>query len=227
MWFYLLLLSFPTAFFFGSVYTESLFLLLLVLSFQHPIFSLFSGLTRINGTFTLFVHKKYFFLPIIGLLIYCFYLLTKFNDPFIFFHNVANFGVQRSSHLISLPQVYYRYLSIFFTASFNFQYCIAILEFTIFNFFLLILFLDLRKILSAKIVNDQRLSLNIFSWCNLLLPTLSGSLSSVPRYALLSVSAFFYLSEIKSKPLKTATAIGFTLLEIILTIFFIQGYFIS
>jgi len=222
-----LLLSFPTAFFFGSVYTESLFLLLLILTFRHPIFSLFTGLTRINGIFTLIIHKKYFYLPLIGLFIYCFYLLTKFNDPFIFFHNVANFGVQRSSRLISIPQVYYRYLSIFFTANFNFQYCIAILEFSIFNFFLLILFLDLRKILSAKIVNSQRLSLNLFSWGNLLLPTLSGSLSSTPRYALLSVSAFFYLSEIKSKGLKTATIIGFAILEIILTIFYIQGYFIS
>lgn len=226
-WFYLIFLSFPTAFFLASSYTESLFLMLLLLSLLHPVFGFFTGATRIVGVFTsisLFLKKsKLFFTPILGLISYCLYSYFKFKDPLAFFHTVSNFGTQRAGKFILLPQVYYRYFKIFFTASFNFQYLIALLEFTVFTGFLIILFLDLKK----SCHNINRLSLNLFSWCNLLLPTLTGSFSSIPRYALLSLSAFFYLSEIKSTPLKITLFSAFSILQILCTAFFIQGYFIG
>jgi hypothetical protein len=230
-WFYLLFLSFPTSFYLGSVYTESLFLLLLVLTFRLPIISLLSGLTRITGIFNailLFFNKRrLFFIPLIGLSLYCTFLYLKFRDPFMFVHTLSNFGNQRSGSFILLPQVYYRYLKIFLIANHNFQYFIAVLEFVIFNLFALLLAYDLKTIIRNKQRNSNRLSLNLFSWSNLILPTLTGSLSSIPRYALLSISAFLFLSEYKNKYVKLALVVVFAILQLLAEIYFIQGNFIA
>src|SRR3989344_5885946 len=80
--------------------------------------------------------------PILGLLIYSTYLWKTTGDPLFFLHSQWAFGAHRSSNLIFLPQVYYRYLNIFFTANWNFQYFISLFEFFIFNFVLFVLVLD-------------------------------------------------------------------------------------
>ena len=172
---------------------------------------------------------------ILGLGIYSLYLLKTTGDPLFFLHSQWAFGANRSSNIVLLPQVYYRYFNIFFTAAWNFQYFISLFEFIIFNFVFIVLVLDLLKSLNLKFVssfefrvsNFERLSLNIFSFANLLLPTLTGTLSSIPRYALFSLSFFLFLSQIRSNLLKTSLAIVFLLLHMIMLGFFIQGYFVS
>src|SRR3990167_1847687 len=173
--------------------------------------------------------------PLLGLLTYSFYLLKTTGDPLFFLHSQWAFGANRSSNIVLLPQVYYRYFNIFFTAAWNFQYFISLFEFIIFNFVFIVLVLDLLKSLNLKFVssfefrvsNFERLSLNIFSFANLLLPTLTGTLSSIPRYALFSLSFFLFLSQITNNFLKISLAIMFLLLHIVMLGFFIQGYFIS
>lgn len=273
MWTSIFLVTFPTSFFFGMVYTEGLFFFLLVgcLYFLRKekylvaaIFAFFASLTRLVGLFLIIpivlnVIKKLsnnvirinksipiarllnylitFLSPLLGLFVYSFYLFKTTGDPLFFLHSQWAFGANRTSNLILLPQVYFRYLKIFFTARWNFQYFISFFEFTIFNFVLIILVIDLFRILKLRFVSNfvfrisnfdwERLGLNLFSFANILIPTLTGTLSSIPRYALFSLSFFIYLAQVKNTKLKIALAIVFIILHVVVLGFFTQGYFIS
>ena len=260
LWPILFLVIFPASFFFAAVYTEGLFFLLFICTlfflkkdklFLAGLFAFLATLTRLIGLFLIifFVLKlienlklkiKNFnlfivtFFPVLGLSIYAFYLWQTTGDPFFFLHSQWAFGAHRSSNLIFLPQVYYRYLNIFFTANWNFQYFISLFEFFIFNFVLFVLVLDfIRNCLPTgkagklEIRNFDRMGLSIFSLVNLILPTLTGTFSSIPRYALFSLSFFLYLSQIKNLLIKVAIAIIFIIFHIVMLGFFSQGYFVS
>ncbi len=276
-WIMLFLITFPTSFFFGVVYTESLFFLLFISSlffFQKKNYLLagvtafLAALTKFIGVFLfvpflilfLFQSKKItntfhsetlrqaqgikdltklirlpithhqslitIFSPILGLSLYSFYLLKTTGDPIAFFH--AQDAFERSTNLVLLPQVYFRYLKIFLTAQWDYQYFIAAVEFVLFSFVLIVLLLDLKKILKNRdTLNASRFSLNTFSLINLLLPTATGTLLSTPRFALMSLSIFLFLGELKSQSFKLSLLFFFSLLHIILLAFFIQGYFVS
>ena len=190
----LFLLAFPTSFYFGAVYTEGLFFLLLVstLYFRKKesyllviIFSFLAALTRFIGVFLIIPIILHFFnknkkpniyhlasiiSPLIGLVLYCFYLWQTTGDPLFFLTSQPIFGANRSSHLILLPQVYWRYLKIFFTANHDFRYFISLIEFSFFNFVFVVLVLDLFKSLQRreKIKKFDILGLNLFSLANLI-----------------------------------------------------------
>ncbi|MBI5122872.1 hypothetical protein HZA75_03360 [Candidatus Roizmanbacteria bacterium] len=254
----LLLLAFPTSFFFGAVYTEGLFFLLLISTLYFlkkeryllvAIFAFLASLTRLVGVFLIipiFFHlikkskvksqnynlkvKSLLILsPLLGLGLYCFYLFKTTGDPFFFLTSQPIFGANRSSHLIFLPQVYWRYLKIFFTANWNFQYFSSLIEFFVFNFVFIILVLDLFKNLIPPKAgrNYDLLALNIFSFSNLILPTLTGTFSSIPRYSLFSLSFFLYLSQLKNNLIKYFILVIFLVLHILLLGYYTQGYFIS
>lgn len=251
-WVIILLLSFPTSFFFGAVYTESLFLFLsigylffvkkknLALAF---IFGVMASLTRNIGIFLvipafliLFQERKSLdfkkiafalLAPIVGLASYSVYLYKTVGDPFFFYHSLPAFGVNKSDSIILLPQVIFRYLKIFSTFEFNFQYLVAILEMTVFLSVFLTIIFYFYKNYGLVIKNTFFLGLGIFSFIQILLPTLTGSLSSIPRYSLFSFSFFIILSQIKNVYLKIAIFVMFLFLHIMLLGFFAQGYFIS
>ena len=275
----LLLLAFPTSFFFGAVYTEGLFFLLLISTLyflkkeRYPlvaIFSFLTSLTRLVGIFLIIPIIFHFFskrkkpsiyhltsiiFPLFGLGLYCFYLFKTTGDPFFFLTSQPIFGANRSSHLILLPQVYWRYFKIFITAAHDSRYFVSLIEFLMFNFVFIVLFLDLCKNLGIKnlkpvyqnyrsvqghepsrksglvhwlkIENYNRLGLNLFSFANLILPTLTGTFSSIPRYALFSLSFFIYLSGQKNNLIKYFIIMIFLILHILLLGYFTQGYFIS
>lgn len=266
------LLSFPTAFFFGVVYTEGLFFMLLILSLYFlnkknywlaGLCAALSSATRLIGIFlvipfffSLLAENKLFFKrytlhvvrytflflsPFLGLLSYMFYLWITTGDPLFFFNSQPIFGAHRSTHFILLPQVYYRYLKILFTASHNFQWYLSLFEMSIFSFVFIVLLLDLVKIIKqllkplAHLRGVQRpimttqtlLGINIFSLINILLPTLTGTFSSIPRYSLFSFSFFLYLSQLKSKGVKIGLLLIFITLQVVLLSLFIQGYFVG
>ncbi len=178
------------------------------------------------------LNTKYLILlisPLLGLALYCFYLWKTTGDPFFFLTSQPIFGANRSSHLILLPQVYWRYFKIFVTASHDFRFYISIVEVAIFSFVLLILTLDLIESLQRreKIKNFDRLALNLFSFANLILPTLTGTFSSIPRYSLFSISFFIYLAQVKNIFIKYLILVIFIFLHILLLGYFTQGYFIS
>lgn len=254
-WLILLIFSFPTAFFFGAVYNEGLFFLLFLASIYFlkrknylasVVFAFFASLTRLIGVFLvipMFINWWFkdrsrgafiaFLAPIIGLSVYSLYLLKTTGDPFYFLSSQPAFGANRSDHLILLPQVYWRYFKIFITANWDFRYFVSVIEFIFFNFVLAILALDFfkhvkfKKKFKLEIVDFDRLGLNLFSISNILLPTLTGTLSSIPRYSLMSISFFIYLTEIKNQSIKIILALIFVVFHIVLLAFFAQGYFIS
>lgn len=253
-WILIYLLLFPTSFFFGNLYTESLFLLFTVLTFYllhkkrffiASVFSVLSSLTRFVGVF-LFVpiliyvifenwktiYKKikvalYVISPFIGLGIYSIYLYFTTGNFIEFFTSQEAFSAGRSTKIILFPQVIYRYIKIFITADYNFQYFISSLEFSIFILFFTIISIQLYLIIKGKNKNIALLSLTIFSLINILLSTFTGTFLSIPRFALLSLSFFIFIGLLKSNLLKTLIALIFLILHIILLAFFIQGYFIA
>lgn len=254
VWALIFLLLFPTSFYFGAVYTEGLFLLLVAASLYFlkdnkyilaGLFAALSSATRLIGIFliipflfSLIDVKKYhiktnkrfvFFLlaPCLGLVFYMIYLWASTGDPFIFFNAQPKFGANRSTNLVFLPQVYYRYLKIIFTASHNFQWVMSIVEMVFFTLISSILLLDLFSIIKKVKNHLFLLGLNFFSFANIVLPTLTGTFSSIPRYSLFSLSFFLYLGRIKSRRVKVAIAVLFLTGQIILLSLFVQGYFVG
>jgi len=251
-WTIIFLLIFPGSFFFSAVYTEGLFLFLMITTLYflekdqcQPaiVFGFLSSLTRITGLLLAIpialklineVKKKHvvncrlliaLFSPLLGLSTYCLYLWRTTGDPLCFFHSLPAFGTQRSTALILLPQVYYRYLKIILTAAPNFQYFISCLEVIIFSLVFFVLLKDLFSLLKKNY--SPLLGLNLFSLANILLPTFTGSFSSIPRYSLMSLSFFIALARLKNSSVKIALALIFGIVNLILLGFFIQGYFVS
>jgi Gpi18-like mannosyltransferase len=256
------LLFFPTSFFFGAVYTEGLFFLLLITTLYFlkkenylfvVLFAFFASLTRLVGVFLIVpmiihlyrssktksnIKNLILIAPLLGLGIYCFYLYQTTGDPLFFVTSQPIFGANRSSNLILLPQVYWRYFKIFITAAHDSRFYVSIVEFLIFNFVFIVLILDLFKNLGIinlkfnrnlrfKISNFNLLGLNLFSLANLILPTLTGTFSSIPRYSLFSLSFFIYIVQIKNNFVKYLILFTFLFLHVLLLGYFTQGYFIS
>lgn len=240
-WVVVCLLLFPTSFFFASVYTESLFLFL-VLGYFYAVkkrkflvagvLAALASATRVIGIFLfpillwkLTKEKKKTLSGILGVLLsplglvsYMFYLWKEYNDPLMFFHVQSFFGANRSSNeIIFLPQVIYRYLKIFISVSFSFEYLIALFEFLS---FVLVVFLLLR---SRK---KTPFSYQIFAWFSVILPTLTGTFSSLPRYVLVIFPVFMAISE-KSNYFKIIYLIGGFITLTLATAYFLNGYFIS
>lgn len=249
-WFFFLLLAFPTSFYFSAVYTESIFLFLFISClyfFEKKQFLLaafiavLASLSRINGVFLIiyfllhfYYHKPkktiqyfYIFTPLLGIYLYSLYLTLSVHDPLAFIHSITNYGRQTSPTIFL--QVIYRYFKIFILAAHDFKYYIAVFEFIFFTFFASILTLQTYQYFRFKtyLKNLPIFSLNIISWITLILPTLTGTFSSLPRYSLMSISVFIYLSQIKNNLIKTLITIIFIILHIFALAFFSQGYFIS
>ncbi len=195
-----LILSFPTAFFFLTVYTESLFFALSIWFFvfltrqKWWLAAILAGLasaTRLVGAFlaiSLFiellhrplsiVHRSFLtLLSLSGLLAYMFFLYQTTTDPLLFFHVQPVFGGGRSGgELILLPQVLYRYAKILLTTSADtFVFWRSFLELGFFTGAITMLVNKFKKL---------PLAVSTYLALSLLLPTLSGTLSSLPRYVL-------------------------------------------
>ncbi len=235
------LLIFPTSFFFGSIYTESLFLLLSISAiyltrkgnfFWAAIFISLSTATRITGVFLIplylievFKRKgglSYLwtlFTPL-GILVYMYYLKMTFGNPLYFLTSQSVFGAGRSSNeIIFLPQVIYRYLKIFLTTN--------ILTLPFFNAFLEFMFTLVPLAFLAIMFKKIRLSYWVFALSTLLLGTLTGTFSSMPRYILAPMVLLLpYLITQFRKYIKPAILVS-GLLGIVLTILFARGYWIA
>ena len=251
-WSVLFLIFFPTSFFFASIYTESLSLVSIMISFYFVrksnfiLGSLLGGIssaTRLVGIFLLpsiiiefyQKHKKtvlghnnflasilvsIIILSSLGFLLYILYLWKMFGDPLLFVHSLSAFGVGRSGgEIILLPQVIFRYFKIFSTVPFfTHDTLIALLEISLFFIFVSVLLFNIRKI---------RLSYFVFSILAVMIPTFSGTLSSIPRYLLVVFPVFIILGGLKSSFLKVSFLILSLVLLVILTSYFLRGYFIA
>lgn len=240
-----LLLVFPASFYFNAVYSESLFLLLILGSFYFFrkqrffwafIFGFLACLTRVFGILIfisflidIFVYKiplkKSFWVFLIpfGLISYMSYLYLSVGDPLAFYNLQLIVGQQHQRGIILFPQIIYRYLKIILSTDFLTPLITTIL----FELACGILFLLLPIIGYLK---KMRLSYLFFSFFGYLLPTIQGSFSSLPRYVLVLFPSFIILAlMIKTLPsvIKTfLVSLSLTLL-IIETAFFIRGYWVA
>ena len=245
----LLFVAFPASFYFHTLYTESLFLAFFagaLFFYQRKqwglagIFGFFSALTRLFGVFlaVLFLYQAYLLykkrgwkifilpaLPVIGFILYAIFLLETTGDPLAFFHAQSAFAT-RSTHLVLLPQVYYRYIKILFTAQFSFAYIIACVELLLFT--ICAVGSSYMAMKEYKKVKKEPLPffLAVFSILSILIPTLTGTFSSIPRYSLFAFSFFIALSRI---PKRAQVVIGvlFLVCQLVLFSYFLQGYFVS
>ena len=243
------LLLFPTSFYFGSVYTESLFLALILGSFYATrkkqwgmagILGALASATRPVGIFlfpALLVEwhrqktknkkqKTKNFLALLfvgfGLLVYMWYLQRTVGDPFYFIHVQPFFGAQRTGgKIILLYQVFWRYFKMLVTVEkTTLTYFVVVLEFLSGLLFLLLsIFAYLRL----------RLSYFIFMVFAYLTPTLTGTLSSMPRYVLVLFPGFILLAiwAEKYRWLKILYPIIAGILLIISSILFTRGYWVA
>ncbi len=250
----ILLLLFPTSFYFASYYTESLFLALVVWSFYFArtqnwllagTLGALASATRIVGIFLLpaliveyyLQNKKNFpsknikkifsffavLLIPLGIFSYMYFLYHKTGDPLIFKKNLEIYGEQRSSNLIILPQVFYRYifkilpsLNTYWPMTFT-----ILLEFTLASLFLLLSVIGFYRL---------RPSYWIFLIGGYLAPTFSGSFSSMSRYVLVLFPGFILLSFLVLRLPKSVQtillALSFTCLAVTSSLFF-RGYWVS
>lgn len=233
------LLVFPTAFFFSIVYTESLFLFLILASFYFArtrkwwlagVFGALASATGLAGVFllpALLVEwwEQYqiknakpkiaqlipIFLIPLGLLYYMRFLSIKFGDPLMFLH---------AQKIILLYQVFWRYFKmLWLVEKQSLTYFVVVLEFVSAVGFLALLWLAYRKRL--------RLSYLVFAVLSYLTPTLTGALSSMPRYVLTLFPCFITLSLIESRVIRYALLIVSFLLLVACTVLFTRGYWIA
>lgn len=244
-----LLISWPTSFYYGAIYTESLFLFLASSSiyFVRKRNFIFSGIFACLASATKVVGVALFFLILIefylnykdkfkisksflrdlfgvlisplGLFSYMAYLWRYFGKPFYFVSAQPLFAAERSDKpIILLPQVFYRYFKILTnTPLISHQFNIAFLELFLTVLFLFFLVLFIKK---------MRFSYWIFSFLVLIIPTLTGTLTSMPRYTLTAFLIFPFLVRYYPRLVKISLLFLFVV-QFVLLSFFIRGYWVA
>lgn len=245
------LMLFPTSYYFVSLYSESLFMALVLGSFYAArrkkwwiagLLAAIASATRIFGAFLLpalliewYVQrgeKKKFAvselvnsiipisLSLSGLLLYMNYLKNAFSDPFLFISSQPAFGAQRSADkLILLYQVFWRYIKMAITVDpKSLLYYTVSLEALSGVLFLVLSLIALKK---------TRLSYALFGILAYITPTLTGTLSSMPRYVLILFPCFILLGQVKSLRFQRIWWFFSAILLAINTALFIRGYWVA
>ena len=149
-----------------------------------------------------------------------FYLKVYFRDPLYFLTSQPVFGAGRIGNgIILLPQVIYRYIKIFLTTN--------ILSLPFFNAFLEFMSTLVPLALLIAFIKKMRLSYWVFSISALLLATLTGTFSSMPRYALISVVLLLPYLVNRFRKWAIPFAIVSAGLGIILVMLFVRGYWVA
>ena len=241
-----LMLVFPAAFFFGAVYSESLFLLLLVLTFYFIrknewslacLCALLLSLTRLVGIFILpsllyeyfvvsknkIISKNTLLLSAVplGLISYGLFNLFKWKDALYFVHAHSQLANSRSvDRIILFPQTMYRYFRILTTLPYSqYEWFLAAFELLVFAFAIILLYKAWR--------DKVRMSYLIFTFCAFFLPASSGTFSGLPRYVVILFPLFIALGLTKSKTLKYFYVLVSILLQFLLLMFFSRGWYVS
>ncbi len=237
------LLVFPTSFFFASLYTESLFLLVTLASFYAArqrrwllagVCGALAAATRILGILLIpALLIEYLaspkrsrwgwwtlLLPVAGLLLYMYYLNVSFRDPLYFLHAQPAFGAGRSGDkIILLYQVFWRYQKMLWTVPVT-----SLLYYTVTQEFMAALVFLCLSLLAFKFI---RRSYAVFGILAYILPTLTGTFSSMPRYGLVLFPAFLILGRIKNQTIRHWLYAISLILLIINVVLFTRGYWVA
>lgn len=250
----LTLIVFPTSFFMGAFYTESLFLLSSVLCFlcarrakwfAAGVFGALAASTRIFGILLLpallvewatqkrgklstrpidLVDIIYICITALGLVGYMYFLYKTSNNPFSFYTEQKYFSQDRTTtQLIILPQVFWRYLKmlatvdtrshLYLTITFEFLSSLIVIALLIFGY-----------------LSKVRPSYLLFAFLGLIIPSLTGTFTSFPRYILSLFPIFIVLGLFLNKTTPTARIIFITIsaaLSLVQITLFIRGYWIG
>lgn len=232
----LAIILFPTSFYFLTAYSESLFFLLVVSAFYFlrtnriflaSVMTVFASATRITGLalalaliietqLTVGFNKKNWILLLspLGFLIYCLYLYQHTSDPLYFL--TAETHWQRQ---ISIP-----FLSFWDTLR-----SLTTPGFIEKNFtsFLELIFAVFGLGLALRSFRFLPVSLSIYAFVSVLIPLLTSTLMSVPRFLLPVFPLFILTALIKNKYFNFGYQIISLMLLAIFTVLFINGYWLA
>lgn len=243
----LVLLVFPTSFFFGAVYTESLFLCLTLGAFFAArkdrwviagVLGMLASATRVIGILLLpallfewwdkrkqgktgLPELLFLLLIPLGLFSYMLFLKETVGDPFAFYNLQVLSGEQRSTILIPLYQVFWRYVKMLWEFQTNLAYLTIFMELLAGALGIFLLILGYFK--------RMRPSYLCFGFLSYLLPTLTGSFSSMPRYLTVIFPIFIVLAVFISgnRLLRFGVLTVLMVLLVIETMLFIRGYWVA
>ena len=247
----LLLLTFPTSFFFGMLYTESIFLLFIVLSFYFldkdewlyaGIFGALASATRLVGVcivpamvvkylYEVKQTKDYSFtitdrrflgslLPITGIASFMAYLWQVFGDPLLFVNVQEEFGGGRETgSFVLLYQVFYRYFRMITTVEIqSWTYVVILQEF---------LAGLLGFILSIVSWFKTSPEWAVFTIASFIIPTLTGTFSSMPRYVL-TIFPLFVIASILLKDWQYRLVLACSSILLVINIIgFVSGWWVA
>ena len=186
----------------------------------------------------------------LGLIGYMIFLKIRFNDPFYFMSVQSSFGAGRETNqLVLLPQVFWRYIKIISSYIMtgqglnlnNWPYWQELWLSLIAGLVIVWEICKLIKIYFGSKKSSEELSsqsetktnllfiLTIFSLGAYLVPTLTGILSSMPRYLLACLIIFVWFGDLKPRS-KSAQAIWLLIALSLLAfniMLFTQGYWVA
>lgn len=237
----LLLLFFPTSFYFFSYYTEGIFFLESVLFFyffrkkqytKASIVSFFAGATRLVGLiFPLILLIEYFkkrkiniyqlLISSLGFVFYSLYLFIYFKSPLAMVMAQSNWG--RHLNIFGPIVAFISWINKLLVNPAQglafYTYSVILLEFVCGLFVVFYLFKSYKKE-------------NFYYWfyvlISFLLPTMTGSLASMPRYILVLFPIFLFLTKELKKNWQFYSL--FFILLILLIYFealFLRGYWVA
>jgi hypothetical protein len=159
----------------------------------------------------------------LGLLIYANYLSDTKGDPLAFYKAQQLFGQERSiTKIVLIYQVFWRYVKMLFTVNrSDFIFITVILELVTGIIFSITTIYSLIR---------QRKSYAIYNLLMYIIPTLTGSFTSLSRYVLLCFPSFMILgqaysnaSSINKKIISLAMGLAF----VIFLTMFVRGYWLA
>lgn len=166
----------------------------------------------------------YYFMPL-GLFSYMWFLFKTFNDPLRFVHIQTLYEINRSvGHFIFFPQVLWRYMKILVLAVGKptiVAYCVSIFELSLTLGAFYLLYYGWRN------KQGLRLSYFLYSFVVLIIPTLTGTLTSMPRYILTIVPLFIILASIPKNSIKYVIISIFSILQLVSVMLYLRGWFIA
>jgi len=244
----LILMLFPTSFFFVSIYAESLFLVLALLSFYFArkrnwllasISGILLGLTRPTGLIILpallvelwqtekhkaaeLIKKSWPLLLIpTGIVGYAYYCFRKWHDLFFFMNaqGLLNNG-RETGKIILFPQTIFRYLKILVSVSpSHHELWVALIELLVFIIALTMLIFAVKKRIKPSYL--------VYSFLGLLIPASTGTFTGLPRYILILFPLFLTAGLVFKKKSLLIYAVISIVLSVIFLALFSRGYYIA
>jgi hypothetical protein len=248
----LLLLVFPTSFFFVSIYTESLFLLLALLSF----YFIRKGNYWRAGLFgALLTATKFVGIAILPALILEFLIREKIVNPKLFKQKLLRLLPILLAPVGLISYMYYNSLkwgdSFFFVkaqeefANNRTSSSIILFPQTIIRYFKIfftvspnqfefwVALLELSTFIFASIMlyvaykKGVRITYLLFAALAFLIPASTGTFTSIPRYILIMFPIFIALALIQNNRFKLIYGVVCVILLFLLLMLFSRGYFVS